>query len=81
VERLGLTLTAHHTPPLQLLVIDPLASLDLAGGDYPPSPDLVLLLLLFHLVTSSGAEPSPFIHVPRCHSPSSLARSPARPGR
>jgi hypothetical protein len=46
---------------------DPLAPLDLAGDDCPPSSDLVLLLLLFFLVTSSDAL------VPRCRSPSSSA--------
>jgi hypothetical protein len=67
VERLGLTLITHHTPPPQLLTIDPLAPLHLAGDDGPPSPDLVLLLL----VTSSGVKPYPFALVPRCRSPSS----------
>jgi hypothetical protein len=68
VERLGL---AHHAPLSQLLIFDPLASLDFNSGDGSPSSDLVLLLLL--LLTSSDAEPYPLIHVPRCRSPSSLA--------
>jgi hypothetical protein len=71
VERLGLTLITHHTPPPQLLTIDPLAPLHLAGDDGPPSPDLVLLLLLLLLVTSFGVKPYPFALVPRCRSPSS----------
>jgi hypothetical protein len=69
VERLGLTLIAHHAPPSQLLISDPLAPLDLTGVDGPPSPDLVLLLL----VTSFGFEPYPLTLIPRRRSPSSLA--------
>jgi hypothetical protein len=43
VERLVLTLTAHHAHLPQLLIFDPLAPLDLAGDDCPPSPDLASL--------------------------------------
>jgi hypothetical protein len=73
VERLGLILTAHHAPPSQLLVSNPLAPLDLADHDCPPSSDLVLLLFLFLLVTSSSIEPYPLTLVPRRRSPSSSA--------
>jgi hypothetical protein len=39
----------------------------------PLSPDLVLLLLLLHLITSPSAEPYPFALIPQCRSPSSSA--------
>jgi hypothetical protein len=39
----------------------------------PPSPDLVLPLLLLHLVTSSGVKPYPFALLPWHRSPSSIA--------
>jgi hypothetical protein len=62
----------HHAPPPQLLLSDPLTLLDLAGDDDPLLPDQVLLLL-FHLVTSSDAEPLPLTLVPWRRSPSSSA--------
>jgi hypothetical protein len=37
-----------------------------------PSLDLVLLLLLLFLAYSSGTEPNPLLHFPRCRSPSSI---------
>jgi hypothetical protein len=70
MEWLGLTLTAHHAPPSQLLVSNPLAPLDLASDDCVLSPDLVPLLL-FVLVTSSDAKPYPLALVSQRRSPSS----------
>jgi hypothetical protein len=69
----SVTLTAHYAPPPQLLISDPLAPLDLASDDGLSLPDLVLLLLLFLLVTSSDVEPYPVALVPRRCSPSSSA--------
>jgi hypothetical protein len=71
VERLGLTITAHHAPPPQLLITNPLTLLDHTGDDGSLSSDLVLLLLLFLLVTSSDVKPYPLTLVPRRCSPSS----------
>jgi hypothetical protein len=47
--------------------------LDLAGDNDQPLLDLVLLLSLFHLVTSSDVEPFPLALVHRRRSPSSSA--------
>jgi hypothetical protein len=74
------SLTAHHAPPPQFLASDPLAPLDLADNDNPSLSDLVLLLSLFHLVTSSSVEPYPLALVPRRLCPCSSVYSPAWPG-